>query len=61
MEDRKIVLVSFGDRCSAVPNKEGFKEHRHDQSSFSVQVKKMPHTEISWRMFLNFYFRKMRN
>lgn len=95
------------DKCSAVPNKEGFREHRHDQSSFSVLVKKMPHVEISWRetqvedrdnpeawrqladspilakrtkeigrprsevlknkllrpwrMFLNFYFRKIRN
>ena len=95
------------DYKSSVPNKPGFKEHRHDQSSFSVLVKQMPHVEISfhetqvedrdnpeawkqldnypilakrtkevgrplseiiknkllrpWRMFLNFYFRKIRN
>lgn len=95
------------DRRSAVPNREGFKEHRHDQSSFSVLVKMFPHVEVSWRetqvedrdnpeawdcmsefpilakrtkeigrpgsevlknkllrpwrMFLNFYFRKIRN
>lgn len=95
------------DRRSAVPNREGFKEHRHDQSSFSVLVKMFPHVEVSWRetqvedrdnpeawdcmsefpilakrtkeigrpryevlknkllrpwrMFLNFYFRKVRN
>lgn len=91
------------DKRSVVPNKKGFKEHRHDQSSFSLLVKKIPHIEISynetqpmngdwnclsdypiqarrhkennrplsvvienkllrpWRMFLNFYFRKIRN
>lgn len=95
------------DHKSSVPNKPGFKEHRHDQSSFSVLVKQIPHVEISfhetqvedrgnpeawkqldnypilarrtkeigrplsevirnklfrpWRMFLNFYFRKIRN
>lgn len=95
------------DHKSGVPNKLGFKEHRHDQSSFSVLVKQIPHVEISfhetnvedrdnpeawkqladypilakrtkevdrplseiiknkllrpWRMFLNFYFRKIRN
>ena len=91
------------DKRSEVPNKKGFKEHRHDQSSFSILVKKIPHIEISynethpadgnwesmsdypiqaqrhkennrpisviienkllrpWRMFLNFYFRKIRN
>lgn len=32
---------------SGTPNKPGFKEHRHDQSSFSVLVKQMPHIEIS--------------
>ncbi len=92
------------DKRSKVPNKKGFKEHRHDQSSFSVLVKNIPHIEIShtetqpvvkgdwesmkdfpiqarrhkeklrpipviiknkllrpWRMFLNFYFRKIRD
>lgn len=95
------------DHKSSVPNKPEFKEHRHDQSSFSVLVKQIPHVEISfketqvedrdnpkaweqladfpilakrtkeigrpcsevlknkllrpWRMFLNFYFRKIRN
>lgn len=35
------------DKRSKVPNKPGFKEHRHDQSSFSILVKKTPHIEIS--------------
>ena len=35
------------DLKSGTPNKPGFKEHRHDQSSFSVLVKQMPHIEIS--------------
>lgn len=37
------------DHRSSIPNLEGFKEHRHDQSSFSVLVKQMPHVEISWQ------------
>lgn len=91
------------DKRSIVPNKIGFKEHRHDQSTFSVVAKKYPHITISWcetnsrdgnwnkladypvhahrtkeinrpksvvlknkllkpwRLFLNFYFRKIRN
>ena len=102
---RKLELET--DKRSLKPNKIGFKEHRHDQSSFSLLVKQMPHVEISyretqvkdrsnpsawkslvdypiqarrhklnarpfseviknkllrpWRMFLNFYFRKVRN
>lgn len=44
---RKLELVT--DRLSTVPNKNGFKEHRHDQSSFSVIVKLMPHIELSWK------------
>lgn len=35
------------DKRSSVPNKPGFKEHRHDQSIFSVMVKKIPHAVIS--------------
>lgn len=31
------------DRRSLKPNKPGFKEHRHDQSAFSILVKKIPH------------------
>ena len=47
LNDLKRELIT--DKRSAVPNKEGFKEHRHDQSTFSVLVKKIPHIEISWR------------
>lgn len=36
------------DKRSTVPNKLGFKEHRHDQSLFSVLAKRYPHIEISW-------------
>lgn len=36
------------DHRSSTPNKLGFKEHRHDQSSFSVLVKQIPHVEISF-------------
>lgn len=36
------------DKKSEVPNKKGFKEHRHDQSSFSILVKKIKHIEISY-------------
>jgi len=35
------------DKRSNVANKSGFMEHRHDQSSFSLLVKKIPHIEIS--------------
>jgi len=34
------------DKRSEYPNKDGFKEHRHDQSSFSLLVKQVPHIEI---------------
>jgi hypothetical protein len=37
------------DKRSTIPNKEGFKEHRHDQSIFSVLVKTCPHIEIPWQ------------
>lgn len=37
------------DKRSTVPNKEGFKEHRHDQSMFSVLVKTYPHVAIPWQ------------
>lgn len=43
------------DKCSVIPNKEGFKEHRHDQSSFSLLVKQMPHVEISWKETQEFH------
>lgn len=99
--DLKKELIT--DKRSSVPNKPGFKEHRHDQSIFSVKVKQIPHAIISadethvddgnweklfsspvqgrrlkeqdrpkseiiknklmmpWRLFLHFYFRKIRN
>lgn len=37
------------DKRSSVPNREGFKEHRHDQSLFSVLVKTYPHVAIPWQ------------
>lgn len=37
------------DHRSITPNFPGYQEHRHDQSSFSVLVKQMPHIEISWK------------
>ena len=37
------------DKRSIVANKSGFKEHRHDQSTFSLTAKRYPHTEISWK------------
>lgn len=43
--DLKKELVT--DKRSVMPNKEGFIEHRHDQSIFSVLVKKYPHVEIA--------------
>lgn len=99
-EIRKELIT---DMASGTPNKPGFKEHRHDQSSFSVLVKQMPHVEIPhnetnapsgdwskmtnypiwarrtkeqgrpfsvrmknkllrpWRMWLGFYFRRVRH
>lgn len=47
LNNRKKELVT--DKCSIKPNKEGFQEHRHDQSSFSLLVKQVPHVEISWK------------
>lgn len=35
------------DRRSRLPNLPGFKEHRHDQSSFSVLAKQTAHVEIA--------------
>lgn len=43
--DIKRELIT--DKRSAVPNKPGFKEHRHDQSIFSVKVKSIPHAIIN--------------
>ena len=37
------------DQRSIVANKPGFKEHRHDQSTFSLTAKRYPHIEISWK------------
>lgn len=39
----------FTDKASVFPNTGYFQENRHDQSCFSLLVKQMPHTEISWR------------
>ena len=39
----------FTDKRSISPNLEGFHENRHDQSIFSLLVKKLPHIEISWQ------------
>lgn len=36
------------DKRSTKPNKEGFQENRHDQSLFSVMVKKLPHKTIHY-------------
>ena len=36
------------DKRSSIPNKKGFVENRHDQSIFSVIVKKMPHVTIHY-------------
>lgn len=38
----------FTDKKSSFPNLLGFQENRHDQSVFSLLVKQIPHTEISW-------------
>lgn len=37
------------DKKSNCTNLEGFVDHRHDQSAFSIIVKKYPHMEISWK------------
>ena len=37
------------DRKSQIPNMSTFQENRHDQSVFSLLVKQVPHTEISWK------------
>lgn len=37
------------DKRSTKPNKPGFKEHRHDQSIFSVLAKQYPHVVIPWQ------------
>lgn len=42
--DIKKELIT--DKRSSVPNKPGFKEHRHDQSIFSIKVKQIPHATI---------------
>ena len=47
LNDLKRELIT--DKRSTIPNKEGFKEHRHDQSIFSVLVKTYPHVEIPWQ------------
>ena len=47
LNDLKKELIT--DKRSTIPNKEGFKEHRHDQSIFSVLVKTYPHVEIPWQ------------
>lgn len=39
----------FTDKKSVLPNLYGFREHRHDQSIFSILVKQYPHIEISWK------------
>lgn len=45
--DIKKELIS--DKRSLKPNKEGFIEHRHDQSIFSVLVKSYTHVVIPWQ------------
>lgn len=37
------------DKKSETPNMGTFQENRHDQSVFSLLVKQIPHTEISWK------------
>lgn len=36
------------DKRSKIPNKPEYKEHRHDQSIFSLLAKQIPHIEIPW-------------
>ncbi len=45
---RKTDIHQFTDRKSTIPNMLGFREARHDQSTFSLIVKQLPHVEISW-------------
>lgn len=47
VEINEINKEFLTDKKSIIPNKTGFKEHRHDQSSFSILVKKIPHIELS--------------
>ena len=52
--DRWIALNDLSrelitDKRSTKPNKPGFKEHRHDQSIFSVLAKQFPHVVIPWQ------------
>lgn len=47
-ELRKTDIHQFTDRKSTIPNLLGFREARHDQSTFSLLVKQRPHVEISW-------------
>lgn len=39
----------ISDKKSVSPNMGTFQENRHDQSVFSLLVKQLPHTEISWK------------
>ena len=48
--DLKKDLIT--DKRSQKPNKPGFKDHRHDQSVFSLLTKQYPHIEIDWREVL---------
>ncbi|MBP3471749.1 MAG: hypothetical protein J6K41_05925 [Paraprevotella sp.] len=47
LNKRENELVT--DKKSQKPNKKGFIENRHDQSTFSVLVKTYPHKEISYK------------
>ena len=52
--DRWIALNDLSrefitDKRSTKPNKSRFKEHRHDQSIFSVLAKQFPHVVIPWQ------------
>ena len=46
LSDLKKELIT--DKRSRKTNKEGFYEHRHDQSIFSVLIKRIPHVQINW-------------
>ena len=45
---KKTERTCITDKRSTKPNKEGFQENRHDQSLFSVMVKKLPHKTIHY-------------
>ncbi len=45
---RETDINLFTDKVSSIPNLNGFREARHDQSVFSLLVKQRPHVEISW-------------